>query len=80
MARVTAASDLSGGVSRWLLRKLFGMLLTMLAVSFLVFAVLELNVDVLVGQGSVDENAGAVIESRQAERAVQDCLSSRGLV
>jgi peptide/nickel transport system permease protein len=42
---VSAASDLSGGVSRWLLRKLFGMLLTMLAVSFLVFAVLELNVD-----------------------------------
>jgi peptide/nickel transport system permease protein len=32
-------------MSRWLLRKLFGMLLTMLAVSFLVFAVLELNVD-----------------------------------
>jgi peptide/nickel transport system permease protein len=42
---MSAASDLSGGVSRWLLRKLFGMLLTMLAVSFLVFAVLELNVD-----------------------------------
>jgi peptide/nickel transport system permease protein len=42
---MTAAADLSGGVSRWLLRKLFGMLLTMLAVSFLVFAVLELNVD-----------------------------------
>jgi peptide/nickel transport system permease protein len=41
---VSGASDLSGGVSRWLLRKLFGMLLTMLAVSFLVFAVLELNV------------------------------------
>jgi peptide/nickel transport system permease protein len=42
---MSAASDLSGGVSRWLLRKVFGMLLTMLAVSFLVFAVLELNVD-----------------------------------
>ena len=42
---MSAASDLSGGVSRWLLRKLFGMVLTMLAVSFLVFAVLELNVD-----------------------------------
>ena len=42
---MTAATDLSGGVPRWLLRKLFGMLLTMLAVSFLVFAVLELNVD-----------------------------------
>ena len=42
---MSAASDLSGGVSRWLMRKLFGMLLTMLAVSFLVFAVLELNVD-----------------------------------
>jgi peptide/nickel transport system permease protein len=42
---MSATSDLSGGVSRWLLRKLFGMLLTMLAVSFLVFAVLELNVD-----------------------------------
>jgi peptide/nickel transport system permease protein len=42
---MSAASDLSDGVSRWLLRKLFGMLLTMLAVSFLVFAVLELNVD-----------------------------------
>lgn len=42
---MSAASDLSGGVSRWLLRKIFGMLLTMLAVSFLVFAVLELNVD-----------------------------------
>jgi len=42
---MSAASDLSGGVSRWLLRKLFSMLLTMLAVSFLVFAVLELNVD-----------------------------------
>ena len=42
---MSAASDLSTGVSRWLLRKLFGMLLTMLAVSFLVFAVLELNVD-----------------------------------
>jgi peptide/nickel transport system permease protein len=42
---MSAASDLSSGVSRWLLRKLFGMLLTMLAVSFLVFAVLELNVD-----------------------------------
>ena len=45
MARMSATSELSGGVSRWLLRKLFGMLLTMLAVSFLVFAVLELNVD-----------------------------------
>jgi peptide/nickel transport system permease protein len=42
---MSAASDLSDGVSRWLLRKIFGMLLTMLAVSFLVFAVLELNVD-----------------------------------
>jgi peptide/nickel transport system permease protein len=42
---MSATSELSGGVSRWLLRKLFGMLLTMLAVSFLVFAVLELNVD-----------------------------------
>ena len=45
MARVTATTDLSGGVPRWLLRKLFGMLLTMLAVSFLVFAVLEFNVN-----------------------------------
>jgi peptide/nickel transport system permease protein len=42
---VTATTDLSGGVPRWLLRKLFGMLLTMLAVSFLVFAVLEFNVN-----------------------------------
>jgi peptide/nickel transport system permease protein len=45
VARVTATTDLSGGVPRWLLRKLFGMLLTMLAVSFLVFAVLEFNVN-----------------------------------
>ena len=30
---------------RWFLRKAFGMLLTMLAVSFLVFTILELNVD-----------------------------------
>ncbi|HEY0341402.1 MAG TPA: ABC transporter permease [Steroidobacteraceae bacterium] len=42
---MSAASGVSGGVSRWLSRKLFGMLLTMLTVSFLVFAVLELNVD-----------------------------------
>ena len=42
---MTATTDLSGGVPRWLLRKLFGMLLTMLAVSFLVFAVLEFNVN-----------------------------------
>lgn len=35
---------MSGGVSRWLLRKGLGMVLTMLAVSFLVFAVLEFNV------------------------------------
>jgi peptide/nickel transport system permease protein len=63
VARVTAASDLSGGVSRWLLRKLFGMLLTMLAVSFLVFAVLELNVnDVAVkvlGQFSAEDQRHA---------------------
>jgi peptide/nickel transport system permease protein len=42
---VSATPGVSGGVSQWLLRKLFGMLLTMLTVSFLVFAVLELNVD-----------------------------------
>jgi peptide/nickel transport system permease protein len=42
---MSAATSLSGGVSRWLLQKVFGMLLTMLAVSFLVFAVLEFNVD-----------------------------------
>ena len=42
---MTATTDLSGGLPRWLLRKLFGMLLTMLAVSFLVFAVLEFNVN-----------------------------------
>jgi peptide/nickel transport system permease protein len=63
VARVTAATDLSGGVSRWLLRKLFGMLLTMLAVSFLVFAVLELNVnDVAVkvlGQFSTEDQRHA---------------------
>ena len=41
---MTTPSTLSGGVPRWLLRKLVGMVLTMLAVSFLVFAVLELNV------------------------------------
>ena len=35
---------MSGGISRWLLRKGLGMVLTMLAVSFLVFAVLEFNV------------------------------------
>jgi peptide/nickel transport system permease protein len=42
---MTTANALSGGVPRWLLRKLVGMVLTMLAVSFLVFAVLELNVN-----------------------------------
>jgi peptide/nickel transport system permease protein len=36
---------MSGGLSRWLLRKALGMVLTMLAVSFLVFAVLEFNVN-----------------------------------
>lgn len=35
----------SGALPRWLLRRCCGMVLTMLAVSFLVFAVLELNVD-----------------------------------
>ena len=40
-----AVNALSAGASRWLLRKFVGMALTMLAVSFLVFAVLELNVD-----------------------------------
>jgi peptide/nickel transport system permease protein len=35
----------NGGLSRWLLRKGLGMVLTMLAVSFLVFAVLEFNVN-----------------------------------
>jgi peptide/nickel transport system permease protein len=38
-------ASFSAGVPRWLLRKVLGMLLTMLAVSFLVFAVLEFNVD-----------------------------------
>ena len=60
---MTTATDLSGGVPRWLLRKLFGMLLTMLAVSFLVFAVLELNVnDVAVkvlGQFSTEDQRHA---------------------
>lgn len=42
---MSATASISGGASRWLLRKLAGMVLTMLAVSFLVFAVLELNVD-----------------------------------
>ena len=42
---MSSAGTSSGGVSRWMLRKLVGMVLTMLAVSFLVFAVLELNVD-----------------------------------
>jgi peptide/nickel transport system permease protein len=37
-------AGVSGGISRWLLRKGLGMVLTMLAVSFLVFAVLEFNV------------------------------------
>ena len=41
---MTTPNTLSGGVPRWLLRKLAGMVLTMLAVSFLVFAILELNV------------------------------------
>jgi peptide/nickel transport system permease protein len=42
---VSTAGTLSGGISRWLLRKGLGMVLTMLAVSFLVFAVLEFNVN-----------------------------------
>jgi peptide/nickel transport system permease protein len=42
---MTTVNALSGGMPRWLLRKLVGMVLTMLAVSFLVFAVLELNVN-----------------------------------
>jgi peptide/nickel transport system permease protein len=42
---VSTATTFSGGVSHWLLRKGLGMVLTMLAVSFLVFAVLEYNVN-----------------------------------
>ena len=51
--------------TRWFLRRAFGMLLTMLAVSFLVFAVLELNVeDVAVkvlGQFSTAEDRKSVV-------------------
>jgi peptide/nickel transport system permease protein len=45
MAGVTAAGESAGTMPRWLLRKVAGMVLTMLAVSFLVFAVLEFNID-----------------------------------